>query len=294
MWAAFVNKSALWIDKGTHGEWLWSFVGMAVLATVYFMARRHISKQQDWTLEQKRTFMTQARNVMWVCAGLVLVMSWAKTLFPFLFSIVAILVALVMATKEWIMCLLGALYQMTTRTFKIGDHVSIQNIRGEVLDVKWLQTRVLELGPEPSGTYYTGRVLSFPNSWLIQYPLSNETFFETYGFHWLTVPLSVKDDIKMATEVLVQQAEIVCADFFEDAKKNMSQMQESHFMDSPTLTPKTHLEFKDMGELKLHLRFPAPHGRGDGLAQKIIHQFLEIYTPAQPKEWVPGSLNVKN
>lgn len=283
-----------WLNKGTHEEWLFTVVGLAALCCAYVFAKGYVAKQKDWDLEQKRSFTTQVRNLLWVGVGFVIIMSWSKTLFPFLFSIVAILVAFVMATKEWITCIMGAMYRMTTRSFKIGDHISIQNVRGEVLDVQWLQTRMLELGPEANGTYYTGRVVSIPNSWLIQYQLSNETFFDTYGFHWIALPLSVYDDVQMATEILVEQANLVCADFMDDAKKNMTRMQDSHFVDGPTLAPKTHLEFKEMGQLKLNLRFPAPHGRGDGLSQKIIQNFLKIYTPAVPKEWTRGKLNIQS
>ena len=287
---AIKNYFMNWLGQGNNGEWVWSLLGLVVLFFVYEAAKWRIEKQKDWNLEQKRTFLTQVRNMMWIAAGFILVLSWAKTLVPFLFSLVAVLVALVMATKEWIMCWLGAMYRIMTRAFKVGDHIEIQGIRGEVLDVQWMQTRVLEIGPN-NGSYYTGKVLSFPNSWILLYVMKNETFFDSYGFCWLSVPLSVNDDVELVKNILIKHASKVCEGYLEDAKVNMKVMQKMHFMDGPSLSPKTHLEFKGMGELQMNVRFPAPHGQGDVLSQEIIQEFLKEYTPSTPKEWVRGKLN---
>ena len=288
--AEFWSKTMTWLDKGTHEEWLWTVVGIGLSMVVYAVLRFRVQRHAEWSNDQKRQLITQARNILWVLTAAWVIMSWSKTLFPFLFSIVAILVAVVMATKEWILCWLGSLYRMTTSAYRLGDHISINGVRGEVIDIQWMQTRVFELGPAPRGTYYTGNVLSFPNSWLMTHQLNNETFFYGYGFHWIDFHLTVKDDLDVATEIVIAEANKVCEPFLEAAHRDLSRIQQHHFMEPPSVKPKIHIEFVEAGQLVLHLRFPAPRGRNNELAQAIMKGFLRRYSPSILDKWEQGTL----
>jgi small-conductance mechanosensitive channel len=260
----------------------------AVGLLAYGLLKRKASKTKAWGNEEKRTFLIRSRNMIWAVSLGIIFLAWSKTLFPFLFSILALTVALVMATKEWILCWLGSLYRAATVCYRVGDHISIFGIRGEVIDIHWLQTRVWELGPLPHGTYSTGTMVTFPNSWLFQHTLKNETFFREYGFYWLTFPLTVKDDIPFATETLITEASKVCEPFIKEAHDFLSKVQHHLFMEETSVKPKVHLEFTGHGMLLLHLRFPAPKGKNNDLSQSILRNFLAKYTPSIEDKWEFG------
>jgi small-conductance mechanosensitive channel len=180
------------------------------------------------------------------------------------------------------------LYRMTTGMFRVGDRITVQNLRGEVLDIQWLQTRVLEIGPGPNGPFHTGRVLSLPNSWLIQHHVVNETFFDKYAFQWLTIPLCSNDDILGVKKILLEEATSVSKDYIEEASRHMKKMQKNMLMDGPSINPKVYIEFKSMGELVLQLRFPAPQGMGGVLAQDITNALLVRYKLSTADKWSVG------
>jgi small-conductance mechanosensitive channel len=282
---AFASKE--WLDKGAREEWLLTIIGAALAACIYTFVISRVKRSSD-TPEQKRLSLARTRNALWGFGMLWVVMVWSKMLFPFLFSIVAVLVAVVIMTKEWTACWFGTLYRMATKIYKIGDHISINNVRGEVVDIQWMQTKVLELGPAPNGTYYTGNTLEFPNSWLLSHPVKNETCFNHYGFHWIHVPCTVKDDIVLLEAILVQEANKVCEPFLDLATKDLARVQRNHLMETPSVKPKIHLEFTEPGILKMHLRFPAPKGRNNELAQAILMGFLAQYTPSIQDKWQRG------
>mgnify|MGYP001215256827 CR=1 FL=1 len=60
---------------------------------------------------------------------------------------VAIAVALVIATKELILCVSGALIKGGARSFNIGDRIQVKEFRGDVIDQNLLTTTILEVGP---------------------------------------------------------------------------------------------------------------------------------------------------
>jgi small-conductance mechanosensitive channel len=276
-----------WFEGGVRAEWAVSLLGVGVMLMAYFIMRLVIQKKQ-WETEQKRQVMTQGRNILWGLMAIWLIMAWSKMLVPFLFSIVALLVALVMATKEWILCLLGAIYRYTTGAYQVGDRIRINGVRGEVIDIHWMQTRLLESGPAPDGTYYTGNVHSFPNAWLLTHPLNNESFFESYTFHWLKFPLSVADNLEDASRILLDEATKACEPFLADAHQYLKGVQHSHFLEAPSVKPKLHVEFERAGEIQVNVRYLSPKGKNNDIAQQIMMGFLSRYRLARHEKWEEG------
>ena len=59
---------------------------------------------------------------------------WAPKIQTFAVSLLAIALALVLATKEIITCVGGSVVRMLTNTYTFGDRIEIGGIRGNVLD----------------------------------------------------------------------------------------------------------------------------------------------------------------
>ena len=68
--------------------------------------------------------------------------------------------AIVLATKEIIMCLSGAIYRASSGTFKVGDRVEIGAFRGDVIDQTLLATTILEIGPGQAIHQHSGRTVT--------------------------------------------------------------------------------------------------------------------------------------
>ncbi len=78
--------------------------------------------------------------------------------------------ALVVATKELILCLSGSAFRTFTRAYSVGDHVEIGGIRGEVLDYSLLATRLQEFENRDGSFVTTGRAVIIPHSLLFTSP----------------------------------------------------------------------------------------------------------------------------
>ena len=97
-------------------------------------------------------------------------MIWAPQLRTFALSLTAVAIAIVVATKELILCLSGAALRTITRAFSVGDIVEIGSSKGEVLDLNLLAARLNEFEEHDGSIVPTGRTIIIPYSLLFSSP----------------------------------------------------------------------------------------------------------------------------
>ena len=140
-----------------------------------------------------RRWVVSSRNVVLFLILIGLVLIWAPQLRTFALSIAAVAVAIVVATKELILCVSGALVRASTRAFTVGDWIDVGGIRGEVVDHTLLATTLQEF--QPNSFHYTGRTAVIPNSLLVTAPVRNLTVVRDYTFH--TFALTFEPDLSL-------------------------------------------------------------------------------------------------
>src|SRR5690606_21856396 len=119
-------------------------------------------------------------------------------------SVVALAVALVVATKELILCITGSILKTGAQSFKIGDRIQIKDFRGDVIDQNLFATTIMEIGPGKLTHQRTGRVTVLPNSLFVSEPVINESYTHDYVLHVFTVPFKRQDDWQSAQKSLLE------------------------------------------------------------------------------------------
>jgi len=246
----------------------------ALLATVLllrFVARRWL---RDSTLPSEEVRMRAhlrvgQLSVLALLLGLFVI--WAPELRTLALSAVAIAAAIVLATKELIMCVSGALLRTTTGAYDVGDRIELDGLRGDVIRYGLLTTTVLEIGPTQQRT---GRAIFLPNSLLLSRPVINETFTETYVLHTFSVPVARGGDWPGEERRLQQAAQRVCAPWIEPARGQLEQLSREHGLTPPSVEPKVSLQLEDEDTLRLVVRIPTPHRQKARAEQEILRAFL--------------------
>jgi small-conductance mechanosensitive channel len=128
-----------------------------------------------------RRWIVSSRNVVLFLILIGLVLIWAPQLRTFALSVAAVAVAIVVATKELILCVSGALVRASTRAFTVGDWIEVAGLRGEVVDHTLMATTLQEF--QPNSFHYTGRTAIVPNSLFVTTPVRNLTVVRDYTFH---------------------------------------------------------------------------------------------------------------
>lgn len=151
------------------GDLIATLAVLALLLAARWVAGRLIRANPRLPASQQRRWIANARNVGFALAVLALVLIWAPQLQTFALSLTAVAVAIVIATKELLLCFTGAFLRSSSRSFSVGDWVEISGIRGEVIDHSVFATTVYEF--EPGALQFSGRKAVIPNSVLLSTPV---------------------------------------------------------------------------------------------------------------------------
>jgi small-conductance mechanosensitive channel len=265
------------IDSSAVLDGLTSILLLLFLLILRTLIVRAIAKNPTLSMEAKRRWVVSVRNTMVFVLLVGLVVIWAHELQAFGLSLVALAAALVLATKELILCWSGAALRIGGKVYSVGDRIQIAGHRGVVLDHDIFATKLLEIGPGQASHLYTGRVTVFPNSLLFTNALVKENPGQEYGLYILVIPLRDQDDWRDAERNLLDAAKAECTPFMEEAGRQMKLLEQTNLLEAPSPSPRITIQLSEPGRINLVLRFPAPDRGRSRVEQAILRRYL---TPA--------------
>lgn len=130
-----------------------------------------LKRREGLPLQVARRWSANVRNGLVLVAIVGLLMIWAPQLRTFALSLTAFAVALVIATKELILCLSGSAFRTFTRAYTIGQIVEIGGHRGEVVDISLLSTQLRELEQHEGSINSSDYSVVIPHSLLLNHPV---------------------------------------------------------------------------------------------------------------------------
>lgn len=254
-----------------------SVVFIAIVLGIRLLLARWLSRKASLPAEQRRKWLVRSRNAFFLVIAAGLIFIWVNELRTLAVSMLAIAVALVLATKELILCFSGAVLRKGTDAYDLGDRIEVAGMRGEVMDMTFLGTSLREIGPGKTGQQYTGKSIVVPHSLLLNNPVINETFTGEFQLHLFTVPWRLEDDWQRAERLLLEAAEIETEPILETARRHMKVMEERHGIEPPTVDSKVTLEMSEPGRIDFKVRVPVAAGRINRTEQAIMRRFLTAF-----------------
>ncbi|WP_114418680.1 mechanosensitive ion channel domain-containing protein [Marinospirillum perlucidum] len=249
-------------------------LSLLLLVVVFFLQWlfSRLIRRSDLPGELRRKWLVQSRNGLLLLGLLGLFMLWGEELRTLALSVVALAVALVVATKELILCLTGSLLKSAARSFDIGDRIQIKDFRGDVIDQNLLTTTLLEVGPGKLTHQRTGRTLVVPNAIFVAEPVVNESYTQEFVLHVFTLPFMRDDRWREAKQLLLEAAQQHSAPYLEEARRHMQRLASRRGLEMPSVEPRVSLQFPDAEEIHLIIRVPARASQKSYIEQAILQQ----------------------
>ncbi len=252
-------------------------VAVLVVRTALGFALRRGDKKSEAIRRRLRAVIQNAATLI-MLMGLAFI--WSPQLSALALSLTAFAVALVFALKEFLMCMVGAVYRTAARSFDIGDWVEIDHLRGEVVDEGLFAFRVRLLDGDDSHEA-SGKVAVVPNAKLLTATLINKTYQKSFIRHVFDVVLRdeahVDDAVTSAKRAVQEQAAAhrdVAARYFASVARRLS-------IDAPSSEPTVALRTTDMGLPQLRISLVCPPSEAGRAQTAITAEILQAaYTRA--------------
>lgn len=264
-----------YFSNNTAGQLIFSvlFIGLYLFLKSFF---NKVMAKSDIQITRKRRWILMYRNVLNLSLILILFTLWFAELQTFAISILAVAAAIIIASKEFLLCFLGGLMRAVAHPFKVGDRIEVGEHRGLVLDSNFISTNLLELGPKYYSHQYSGRTLSIPNSLFLTKPIINETALSEFVVHTFVIPLDRSVDWELHEKVLLDASNEVCAEYLEKTKKYFHHIERKEGITMPAAEPRTRVQLESATSINLVARVPCPSYERGLVEQAIIRKYFEL------------------
>ncbi len=189
---------------------------------------------------------------------------------------------LAFALQEVIGAVAGWVNIISGSIFRVGDRIQMGGVRGDVIDVTLLRTKLMEIGSPASdetwvrGRQYTGRIVAVSNKMTFTEPVYN--YSAAFEFIWeeLTIPVSYRSDWELAEKIIREEAEQVSRS--EGAREAMEQMVRRYPVPMTEVEPRVFVRATD-NWMELAARFIVPvrtaRSVKDGMTRRIRRRLEE-------------------
>jgi small-conductance mechanosensitive channel len=215
------------------------------------------------------------RHLINLVTVLLLLLIWSSEIQNFALSVAAFAVAIVFATREFIQSIIGFLYLVSTRPFRVGDWIQIDGDYGEVAEISWVKTTLLEIDMK---TYQiTRRTISVPNSKLVVSTIKNLNFIKRYVTHSFSIVRNENYNGYPLYSKLLKRANFYCEEFIEVASRYNAIIERK--LDATISGPEPEIRFSttDIGDFKVHVTLFCPTEMALELEHKLTADFMNMW-----------------
>jgi small-conductance mechanosensitive channel len=248
---------------------------LAIMAVRYFGMRtlRGIPFESH---ELRRRWIVQLKNGVFIVLVGGLVAVWAQELRSFALGLAAIAVALVVATREFILCFVGGILKTTTRPFDIGDRVEVGAFRGDVIDHNFLTTTLQEVGPDSGSQQYSGRNTVLPNSHFLSHAITVEKLSKPFIIHTFRVVVKSSENWAAHQEALMSSVRKHSLPYMEQAKAYLAQRCQREGIELPSSDPRISVDLSHMEYIGFNIRLAVPSRSRARVEQGILQDYLSL------------------
>ncbi|AFM11085.1 mechanosensitive ion channel family protein [Turneriella parva] len=272
------NLNAFWA-RLTSGH---AFAATALVVSILLLTRMVVLRIAYRNIEDKFVRMRYKRTVSYISffIGLFLLLPiWLPSIRNVATFLGIFGAGFLIVTRDLWVCVVGWAYIMIRRPFVIGDRVQIGNVAGDVIDIRLMETSIMEVSSAEGGQT-TGRVVFFPNAKIFTESFATTGAHVGHVFQELQVSLTATSDWKSAAELLEKCAKKQ----YETARAAKEQLQTgdaeldmiSFYRDPRVLTQMVG------NHIVLKLQYMAPTGQGVNMQDRIWREFLTL-TAKKPR-----------
>jgi small-conductance mechanosensitive channel len=254
------------------------FISLIVISVAFGLKALVDKLAQERSVKKEKDVRNTSHNIKHFInfvMMLLLLFTWAAEIQNFALSIAAFAVAIVIATREFIQCVIGFFYLVTTRPFKIGDWIQVGDYFGEVVETDWIKTTLHEID---INTYqFSRKTIYIPNNKLITSSIKNLNFSKRYVTHHFKIVRKESLNPYSIYETLSNKAKHYCEEFSDVAGRYNSVIERKLEAQVSGPEPEIHFGTTDIGEFKASFTIFCPIEKALEIEHKLTKDFMTLW-----------------
>jgi small-conductance mechanosensitive channel len=121
--------------------------------------------------------------------------------------------------------------------YKVGDRIQLGGIKGDVIDIGFVRTTIMEIGGWVNGDLYNGRIVRVANSFVFKEPVFN--YSGDFPFVWdeIVVPIKYGSDYDSARGILETVAQSIVGEYAATARIRWQELVRSFRIEDARVEP---------------------------------------------------------
>ena len=249
---------------------------MALLVFRGVLLNLYLRRHPHYSIEEKRRSLVLSRNLTLILTIFGLAVIWATQIQTLALSMFAVAAAIVVATKELIMCLSGSILRSVTKQYSVGDYIEVNGLRGRVVDINLLNTLMMQIGPNPLVGQLSGKTLSFPNSLLLNHSVRRDNILGDYVIHTVEIPVPIHLDSDVIVGRLKAVLEPLCQPYVPAIQRHLENVQAEKLFITPAAQPRVTRVPHDDKVYLIIVRYASPVAKRLEIQQAVLDEFLRV------------------
>lgn len=249
---------------------------MALLVFRGVLLNLYLRRHPHYSIEEKRRSLVLSRNLTLILTIFGLAVIWATQIQTLALSMFAVAAAIVVATKELIMCLSGSILRSVTKQYSVGDYIEVNGLRGRVVDINLLNTLMMQIGPNPLVGQLSGKTLSFPNSLLLNHSVRRDNILGDYVIHTVEIPVPIHLDSDVIAGRLKAVLEPLCQPYVPAIQRHLENVQAEKLFITPAAQPRVTRVPHDDKVYLIIVRYASPVAKRLEIQQAVLDEFLRV------------------
>ncbi|WP_018476523.1 mechanosensitive ion channel family protein [Pontibacter roseus] len=163
-------------------------------------------------------------------------------------------VGLVVVLRDPILNMMGWVFLIWKRPFKVGDRIKIGQYTGDVIDIAFFQFTLNELGEWVDSEQATGRVVHIPNSQVFTQGQINYNYGFPFLWHELQVRVTFESNWQKAKAILQEIAARHSEKLNEEQEQRVRIEAQQHLIFYRSFRPKVFTKVRENG-IQLTVRY---------------------------------------
>lgn len=141
------------------------------------------------------------------------------------------------ALQEVIVSFAGWLAVAFGGFYRVGDRVQLGGIKGDVIDIGFIRTTIMEIGGWVNGDLYNGRIVRVANSFIFKEPVFN--YSGEFPFVWdeIVVPIKYGSSYELARSLLTEAAETIAGEYRAGARERWQHLVKHYRVEDASIDP---------------------------------------------------------